>query len=123
MKRLALASRIAVIAAVASAVIAIAGIRDAAGALPSGNTVAQWNQIAEDTVVGSGAFLPESFIYMAYASAAVYDAVVAIEGGFEPYGLEIAAPASASVDAAVVEAAYRTLSAYFPPESCNPASP
>jgi hypothetical protein len=60
---------------------------------------------------------------MAYASAAVYDAVVSIEGGFEPYGPAIDAPAGASVDAAVVEAAYRTLWAYFPPASCNPASP
>jgi hypothetical protein len=91
--------------------------------VPPGNTAAQWNQIAEDMVVGSGAFLPESFVYMAYASAAVYDAVVAIEGGYEPYGSAIEAPAGASVNAAVVEAAYRTLWAYFPPESCNPASP
>jgi hypothetical protein len=95
----------------------------AADALPPGNTVAQWNQIAEDTVVGVGMVTEEGFIYMAYVSAAVYDAVVAIEGGFEPYGPAIDAPAGASVDAAVVEAAYRTLWAYFPPESCNPASP
>ena len=111
------------IAAIVLAVAVSAGSRDAAAALPPGNAVAQWNQIAEDTIVGSGAFLPEGFIYMAYASAAVYDAVVAIEGGFEPYGPAINAPAGASVDAAVVEAAYRTLWAYFPPESCNPASP
>ena len=52
--------------------------------LPPGNTVQQWNKIAEDTVVGSGAFQAEGFIYMAYVSAAVYDATVAIEGGFEP---------------------------------------
>jgi hypothetical protein len=97
--------------------------RDAAAALPPGNTVAQWNQITEDTVVGVGMLADEGFIYMAYVSAAVYDAVVAIEGGFEPYGPAIDAPAGASVDAAVVEAAYRTLWAYFPPESCNPASP
>jgi hypothetical protein len=95
----------------------------AATALPPGNTVAQWNQITEDTVVGVGMLADEGFIYMAYVSAAVYDAVVAIEGGFEPYGPAINAPAGASVDAAVVEAAYRTLWAYFPPESCNPASP
>jgi hypothetical protein len=108
----------------ALAVAASAGTHNAAAALPPGNTVAQWNQIAEDTVVGSGTFLPEGFLYMAYPSAAVYDAVVAIEGGFEPYGPAISAPAgAASVDAAVIEAAYRTLWAYFPPESCNPASP
>jgi hypothetical protein len=73
--------------------------------------------------VGSGTVATEPFIYMAYASAAVCDAVVAIKGGFEPYGPAIAAPAGASVDAAIVEAAYRTLWASFPPESCNPASP
>src|SRR6266511_3582758 len=116
--------RVVAIAIVALAVAASAGTtRNAAAALPPGNTVAQWNKIAEDTVVGSGAFQSEGLIYMAYASAAVYDAVVAIEGGFEPYGPAITSPAGASIDAAVVEAAYRTLWAYFPPESCNPASP
>ena len=72
-------------------------------------------------MVGSGAFQGEGEIYMSYASLAVYDAVVAIQGGSEPYGPAIDAPAGASVDAAVVEAAYRTLSAYFP-SSCNPAN-
>src|SRR6266545_2223361 len=120
MKRRRTHARVAAIAAMTFAVAASAGMtRDASAALPPGNTVAQWNKIAEDAVVGSGAVATEPFIYMAYVSAAVYDAVVAIEGGFEPYGPAIAAPAGASVDAAVVEAAYRTLWAYFPPESCN----
>src|SRR5436190_3429201 len=88
---------------------------------PLPNAVQQWNKIAEDTVVGSGAFQGEGEIYMSYASLAVYDAVVAIQGGSEPYGPAIDAPAGASVDAAVVEAAYRTLSTYFP-SSCNPAN-
>jgi hypothetical protein len=115
--------RIVAIAVTALAIAASAGTtRNAAAALPPGNTVAQWNQITEDTVLGVGMLADEGFIYMAYPSAAVYDAVVAIEGGFEPYGPAINAPAGASVDAAVVEAAYRTLWAYFPPESCNPAS-
>jgi hypothetical protein len=87
--------------------------RDAAAALPPGNTVAQWNSIAEDTVVGSGAFQSEGYIYMAYAATAVYNAVVAIEGGYEPIDSTITAPEGASVDCAVVEAAYRTLSFYF----------
>jgi hypothetical protein len=88
-------------------------LRAASATLPPGNTVQQWNKIAEDTVVGSGAFQPEGYIYMAYVSAAVYDAMVAIEGGFEPYGPPITAPPGASVDCAVVEAAYRTLRYYF----------
>jgi hypothetical protein len=105
---------------VALTVAASAGTtRNAAAALPPGNTVAEWNKVAEDTVVGSGAFQTEGFIYMAYASAAVYDAVVAIEGRFEPYGPAITAPAGASVDAAAVEAAYRTLVNYFPLQAAN----
>src|SRR6476620_5962251 len=100
-------------------VIGGAASRDAQAVLPAlPNAVQQWNKIAEDTVVGSGAFQGEGEIYMSYVSLAVYDAVVAIQGGSEPYGPAIAAPAGASVDAAVVEAAYRTLSAYFP-SSCN----
>jgi hypothetical protein len=91
----------------------IATALPASATLPPGNTVAQWNKIAEDTVVGSGAFQAEGFIYMAYASAAVYDAAVAIDGGLEPYGPPITASPGASVDCAVIEAAYRTVRYYF----------
>jgi hypothetical protein len=124
MHRFARLLRVVAVAVAALAVAASAGTTpNAAAALPPGNTVAQWNKISEDNVVGVGMLTEEGLIYMAYVSAAVYDAVVAIEGGFQPYGPAIDAPAGASVDAAVVEAAYRTLWAYFPPESCNPASP
>ena len=88
-------------------------------ALPPGNSVQQWNKIAEDTVVGSGAFGNEGLIYLAYVSAAVYDAVVAIEGKFEPYGTAIDALPGASVDAAAVEAAYHTLRNYFPSQAAT----
>ena len=92
-------------------------VAPASATLPSGNTVQQWNKIAEDTVVGSGAFQGEGYIYMAYTAAAVYDAVVAIQGGFEPYGPSITAPPGASVDCAVIEAGYRTLVNYFPSQA------
>jgi hypothetical protein len=110
--------RVVAIAVTALAVAASAGTtRDAAAALPPGNTVAQWNKVAEDTVVASGAFQSEGFIYMAYVSAAVYDAVVAIEGGYEPYAAAITVPDGASVEAAVIEAAYQTLVNYFPSQA------
>ena len=106
------AGLIAVVIVVAAAVGA--GSRSAKAVLPAlPNTVQQWNKIAEDTVVGSGAFQGEGEVYMSYASLAVYDAVVAIQGGFEPYGPAISAPAGASLDCAVVEAAYQTLRHYF----------
>src|SRR4029077_7240097 len=92
---------------------ALVFVRSAPATLPPGNTTGQWNTIAENTVVGSGAFQGEGYIYMAYTAAAVYDAVVAIQGGFQPYGPPITAPPGASVDCAVIEAAYRTLVNYF----------
>src|SRR5438477_11011424 len=99
-------------------VVASAGLAQSARAtLPPGNSVGQWNKIAEDTVVGSGAFQNEGLIYMAYESAAVYDAVTAIQRGYSPIGPQVAAPSAASPDAAVVEAAYRTLAHYFPTQS------
>ena len=103
---------------VALAVVAAIGgatSRSAQAVLPPlPNTVQQWNKIAEDTVVTSGAFQGEGEIYMSYAATAVYDAVVAINGGYEPYGPGVSAAAGASVDCAVVEAAYSTLHHYFP---------
>jgi hypothetical protein len=107
--------RVIALAVVVLAAAASAGTTGTArAALPPGNTVAQWNKIAEDTVVGSGTFQSEGYMYMAYVSAAVWDAAVAIEGGFEPYGPPITAPGGVSTEAAIVEAAYQTLLYYFP---------
>jgi len=88
--------------------------RAATATLPSGNAVEQWNKIAEDTVVGAGAFQIEGFQYMAYESIAVYDAVAAMGRGSKPLLPPFRASQRASTDAAVVEAAYRTLVHYFP---------
>ena len=86
-----------------TAVAVLAGAADnAAAALPPGNAAQQWDQIAEDTVVGSGAFQGEGFVYMAYVSKAMDGAV----NPGERHGQ--------SPDAAVTEAAYRVLVHYFP---------
>ena len=112
--------RAVVIAITAVAFTGIAGTaQNAAAALPPGNAIEQWNKIAENTVVGSGAFQNEGLIYMAYESAAVYDAVVAIKGDYAPYNAPIPAATGASADAAVVEAAYRTLVNYFPTQAAT----
>jgi hypothetical protein len=82
--------------------------------LPAGNSVQQWDQLAADTVVRAGALQIEGFQYMAYVSAAVYDAVVSIQRGYKPFGPRIKGPADASAKAAAIEAAYETLAHYFP---------
>jgi hypothetical protein len=89
-----------------------------AAALPPGNSVQQWDKIAEDTIVGAGAQQIEGFVYMSYVSTAMYDAVTAIQHGrYKPLLPKFRAWRKASQDAAVVEAAYRTLSNYFPAAS------
>ena len=92
------------------------------------NIVQQWNRLAEDAVValppnGAGALQNEGLLYMGAVQAAVYDAVVAIEGVYEPYAwrpgtlAEQGAAAGASVEAAVIEAAYQVLRSYFPSQA------
>lgn len=107
--------------AVAAAALALVGLtgtaKSARVTLPPGNTVEQWDKIAEDTVVGSGAFQIEGLLYMSYASTAMYDAVTSIEGGYKPLEPPFRASKKASPDAAVIEAAYRTLSHFFPTAS------
>jgi hypothetical protein len=101
-------------AVVAVAAVAATATRGATAVLPAGNPVEQWNKIAEDTVVGSGAFQNEGLVYMAYVSTAVYDAVVALQGPDQPLEPAFRVWKKASPDAAAVEAAYRTLVHFFP---------
>jgi PAP2 superfamily len=75
------------------------------------NAVTDWSNIAvtearKSSAPGATTATP---IYVAYMQLAVYNAVNAIDGGFEPYKYSLTAPAGASADAAAVEAAYRTL--------------
>ena len=53
-------------------------------------------------------------VYIAYEALAVYNAVVAIEGKYQPYKYTVTAPAGASSEAAAVEAAYRVLAYLLP---------
>jgi len=77
------------------------------------NVVTDWNLIAITNARAStapGAATPGGTnVYITYAELAVYNAVVAIQGGYQPYKYTVTAPAGASADAAVIEAAYRML--------------
>ena len=55
-----------------------------------------------------------STVWFAYSSLAMYDAVNAITGEYEPFYYHIAGPSNASIDAAAVAAAHRILVNYFP---------
>ena len=85
-------------------------------AAPAGpDAVIAWNAIMVRTIVTNGLQPPPaSFVYGAYVQAAVYNAVVAIEGGYQPYKSALPSSPSASVDAAVATAAHHVLLYYFP---------
>jgi hypothetical protein len=77
--------------------------------------VINWNRIARRTAVQVAGLSPaHAYIYFSYTQAAVYNAVVAIEGGYQPYKLDLARRPDASVDAAVAAAAHDVLVHYFP---------
>lgn len=77
--------------------------------------VTAWNTIAVRTIFAENATpIPSSGLYFGFTSIAVFDAVVAIEGGYEPYVYRGRAPARASAQVAAAAAAHRVLVHYFP---------
>ncbi len=79
------------------------------------NVVADWNAIGSATVIANGGKTPgASTVWLAYSSLAMYDAVNAITGDYQPFYYHFAGPSGASIDAAAVAAAHRVLVNYFP---------
>jgi hypothetical protein len=85
------------------------------------NLVTFWNDVgitaARASTAPGSATAGGTGIYMAYVHLAVYNAVNAIEGRFQPYKYSLTAPVGASADAAVIEASYRTLLYLLPDQS------
>src|SRR5215471_273462 len=98
----------------------------ALGTASAQNPVVEWNNTAITTALAASQATapgsntqPGSILYLAYVHLAIYDAVNAIDHRFQSYGADIVAPAGASKEAAVVEAAYRTLAQLFPDQTAN----
>jgi hypothetical protein len=76
--------------------------------------VADWSLIAQNTIVAVGKRFPgEAAVYMGIVHATIYDAVVALEGGYRPYAITPIVPPNTSVEAAVATAAHRVLVGRF----------
>lgn len=83
--------------------------------LAAGNVVTDWSTIAATTIVKNGGKGPgAASLWLAYTSLAVYDAINAITGQFQPFYYHGGAPPTASIDAAAAAAAHRVLVNYFP---------
>jgi hypothetical protein len=83
-------------------------------AVPSADVVVEWNQRAL-AAIGQARVSPVvASRALAITQAAVYDAVVAIEGSFDPYRAIVSASSGASPEAAAAQAAHDTLAFLFP---------
>jgi hypothetical protein len=86
-----------------------------ARALRQREAIADWSLIAQDAIVAKGKKFPgEAAVYMGIVHAAIYDTVVAIEGGYRPYAIATTAPRKTSLAAAVATAVHRVLVGRFP---------
>jgi hypothetical protein len=91
--------------------------------------VIDWSNEARRAIVPPSAgaenygnkFPGEAAVYMGIVHAAIYDAAVAIEGGYEPYAIALTAPSDTSSAAAIATAAHHTLTGLQPPLGLTPA--
>jgi hypothetical protein len=89
----------------------------------SATPVIDWSNEARYAIVPP-AFGPENYgnkgsaeagVYMGIVHVAIYDAAVAIEGGYEPYAITLIAPPDTSSAAAIATATHHTLIGLQPP--------
>jgi hypothetical protein len=124
-KRLALSIIMALLAAVAVVTGGAAGTTGARAqpVSPPDTYVASWDGVGNQAFTASGLATTEGFVIFAYAGIAEYDSVVAIEGGYEPFAVDVDAPEGASPEAAVVAAAHAILVHYLPDQAATILDP
>ena len=84
------------------------------------SVISDWNALAVNTFTADPAKVPqETPLYTAFVQAAVYNAVVGIDGRYEPYRFHAHAPRGASAQAAAVAAAYNVVVTYSPYAKAN----
>jgi len=76
--------------------------------------VASWDATGAQAFTAAGLTPAEGHVIFAYVAIAVYDAVMAVEGGYKPFANDVDAPDDASAEASVVAAAYSILAHYLP---------
>ena len=104
----------------AAAVVLTAATVSGAKNHPAGTphtSVTTWDAIGTQAFTAAALTPAEGHTIFAYVAIAVYDAVIAVEGGYEPFAVDLDAPAGASAEAAVAAAAHRILVHYLPAQA------
>jgi hypothetical protein len=105
---------------VPSASAAAAGPRAARNADESPRAIMDWSLVAQNSIVAVARKFPgEGAVLMGIVHAAIYDATVAVDGGFRPYAVAVHAPGHTSLAAAVATAAHRVLVGLFPDQQAG----
>jgi hypothetical protein len=117
----------------ASAAAASGSNRAAKDARVDATPVVDWSTEARQAIVPAGPggifgsenygnkFPGEAAVYMGIVHAAIYDAAVAIEGGYQPYAIALTAPQGTSPAAAIATAAHHVLIGLQPALGLTPA--
>ncbi len=101
-----------------SLVLALVGVISlVVPSIAKADVVLDWNKIAVETAIANAANPFQQARFAAIVQLAVFEAVNAITGDYEPYLGTIGAEDGASAEAAAIAAAHRVLSTYF---SANP---
>ena len=81
---------------------------------PPDTSVAAWDAIGTQAFSAAALTPAEGHVIFGYVAVGVYDSVVAIKGGYEPFAVDVRAPRGASAETAVAAAAHRILVHYLP---------
>jgi VCPO second helical-bundle domain len=116
-----------------AAALAIAGVLALGGAAtssakpqsggPPDTYVTSWDTTGQQAFTAAGLTPAEGHVIFAYVAIAVYDSVRAIEGGYEPFAVDVDAPDNTSAEAAVAAAAHRVLEHYLPAQEATIIDP
>jgi hypothetical protein len=90
---------------------------------PPDTYVTDWDAVGSQAFSAAALSPAEGHVIFAYVAIAVYDSVMAIEGGYEPFAVDVDAPAGASADAAVAAAAHDILVHYLPAQASTIVDP
>jgi hypothetical protein len=98
------------LAAVALLAVGLGGLSASARGDPAPNAAIEWNAIASTAVMSTAGQPPQAAgLSLAMVQGAVYDAVNAIDGGYQPYLFAPPAEPGDSKEAAAATAAFRVL--------------
>ena len=90
---------------------------------PPDTYVTDWDAVGIQAYAAAALSPAEGIPIFAYVAIAVYDSVMAIEGGYEPFAVDVDAPRGASAEAAVAAAAHRVLVHHLPAQAATIIDP